>query len=143
MVKTKDRMYAELREVDNSGIWKKLTVKQKNKLFDKRDNFPFQIVRMPHYHSNIPFFTFYGTIFSEFLRIARCSSNVNDFVYRAHLLKRRMTSQGGAESMILKQIRKLQHRYPECLQKFGITLENLLNAVKTGVLVEDSVVGDS
>ena len=113
------------------------------KLFDKRDNFAFQIIRMPYYDSNIPFFTFYGTIFSEFLRIARSSSQVTDFINRAHILKTRMTSQGGVESMVLKQIRKLHDRYPECLQKFGKTLQDLLNAVKTGALVEDNVAGGS
>ena len=113
------------------------------KLFDKRDSFPFQIIRMPYYDSNIPFFTFYGTVFSEFLRIARCSSHVMDFIHRAHLLKTRMISQGGAESAVIKQIRKLNDRYPECLRKFGTPLNNLLNAVRCGVLVEDDVAGDS
>ena len=40
------------------------------KLFDKRDAFPFFIVRMPHLDSNIPSFIFYGTFLSETLRIA-------------------------------------------------------------------------
>ena len=37
------------------------------KLFDKRDKFPFHVVRMPHESSNIPLTIFYGSIFSEFL----------------------------------------------------------------------------
>ena len=37
------------------------------KLFDKRDKFPFFIVRMPFFWSNIPSSIFYGSIFSEFL----------------------------------------------------------------------------
>ena len=53
------------------------------KLFDKRDKFPFHIVRMPHASSNIPTTIFYGSIFSEFLRIARCSLLFQDFVPRA------------------------------------------------------------
>ena len=43
------------------------------KLFDKRDKFPFFTVCMPHFRSNIPSAVFYGSIFSEFLHIARCT----------------------------------------------------------------------
>ena len=43
------------------------------KLFDKRDDFPFTIVRMPDLSGNIPSYIFYGSIMSEFLRIARCT----------------------------------------------------------------------
>ena len=49
------------------------------KLFDKRDAFPFFIVRMPHLQSNIPSTIFYGSIFSEFLRIARCTLKLQHF----------------------------------------------------------------
>ena len=34
------------------------------KLFDKRDAFPFSIVRMPNIKSNIPAYIFYGTVLS-------------------------------------------------------------------------------
>ena len=40
------------------------------KFFDKRDKFPFFIVRMSHFSRNIPSTIFYGSIFSELLRIA-------------------------------------------------------------------------
>ena len=39
------------------------------KLFDKRDKSSFFIVTIPHFESNIPSTMFYGSIFSEFLRI--------------------------------------------------------------------------
>ena len=41
------------------------------KLYDKRDNFPFDIVRMPHMSSNIPKAIFYSALVGEFLRIGR------------------------------------------------------------------------
>ena len=55
----------------------------------------------------------------------------------------RMKSQGESENTVLKQVRKLNDRYLECLRKFGISLSDLLAAVKSGVLVEDSVAGES
>ena len=44
-------------------------------LFDKRDAFPFSIVRMPDKSSNIPSSIVYSAIGAESLRIARTSNN--------------------------------------------------------------------
>ena len=41
------------------------------RLFDKRDNFSFDIVGMPFYCSNVPSKTFYGSIGAEFLKHSR------------------------------------------------------------------------
>ena len=49
-------------------------------LFDKRDAFPFSIVRMPYKSSNIPSTIFYSSIGAETLRIARASNTPNSFV---------------------------------------------------------------
>ena len=43
--------------------------------FDKRDSFPFSIVRMPDKSSNVPSSTVYSAIGSESLRIARANNN--------------------------------------------------------------------
>ena len=40
------------------------------KVFDNRDKFSFFIVRIPYLPNNIPSLIFYGSIFSECLRIA-------------------------------------------------------------------------
>ena len=48
------------------------------KLFDKRDKFGLDIVRMPFYCSNIPSKMFYGSIAAEFLRISRATSEIED-----------------------------------------------------------------
>ena len=49
------------------------------KLFDKRNGFPFNIIRMPDKRGNIPSHVFYGSIMSEFLRIARATLLYHDF----------------------------------------------------------------
>ena len=46
------------------------------RLFDKQDNFGFDIVRMPFYCSNVPSKMLYGSIGAEFLRIPRASSKI-------------------------------------------------------------------
>ena len=90
-------------------------------LFDKRDEFPFSIVRMPDLSGNLPSFIFYGSIMSEFLRIARCTRLVADFLPRAQALCKRMISQGGYKNLILKQIRKAITRHPEPFKKFTLS----------------------
>ena len=62
---------------------------QKN-LFDKRDSFPFSIARIPHLESNIPQNTFYSAIDSEFLKIARLTLCIRDFIPKVKGLLERM-----------------------------------------------------
>ena len=66
------------------------------KLYDKRDAFPFHIVRMPDASSNIPDHVFYATIYSELLRIARASLHYLDFLVKAKALVQKMQKQGGS-----------------------------------------------
>ena len=102
------------------------------KLFDKRDSFNFFIVRMPHMDSNIPPFTLCGSNFSDFLRIARCSSSVSNFISTTHKFFVRMRNQGGSERQVLGLLGKIQSRYPDALAKFRLDIERLKTMVKTG-----------
>ena len=99
------------------------------KLFDKRDDFPFSIVRMPDLSGNIPMHVFYGSIMSEFLRIARCTLLLSDFVPRANALYKRMLCQGGCKNMVLKQIRKGMSRHPEPFDKFLAKPTEIINKI--------------
>ena len=96
------------------------------KLFDKRDEFPFSIVRMPDLSGNIPSFIFYGSIMSEFLRIARCTRQVENFIPRAKSLCDRMVGQGGSKSNVLKQVRKAILRHPVPFQKFSLPTSEVI-----------------
>lgn len=99
------------------------------KLYDKRDKFPFFIVRMPHLSSNIPQYVFYGATFSELLRIGRCSMRFDDFAIRASALMKRMLHQGGDEKILRRQISKALKRYPDVFQSFGKTLTEIQNSL--------------
>ena len=48
------------------------------KLFDKRDNFPFSMVHMPHASSNMPSSIFYASTGAEILRISRATTDRNN-----------------------------------------------------------------
>ena len=62
------------------------------KLFDKRDDFPFFIVRTPYIDSNIPKRIFYSALVGEFRRIAHSSLLYNDFNEKAMELLDRLKS---------------------------------------------------
>ena len=64
------------------------------KLFDKRDSFPFSIVRLPYASSNIPTNMFYSCISAEILRIGRISSNFPNFLASAKSVIDRAYKQG-------------------------------------------------
>ena len=101
------------------------------KLFDKREGFPFFIVRMPDLSGNIPSHVFYGSVMSEFLRIARCTLLYSDFLPSAISLFKRMLNQGGSQKSILKQMSKAVNRHPQPFTKFQKRPQEILNDICT------------
>ena len=97
------------------------------KLFDKRDNFPFFIVRMPDLSGNIPSHVFYGSVMSEFLRIARSTLLYADFLPLASNLLNRMINQGGSKVKILQQISKAISRHPLSFNKFSKRAKEIID----------------
>ena len=75
-------------------------------LFDKRDSFPFHIVRMPYKSSNLPSNIFYSSIGAETLRIARASNNAASFFSSVKPLISRMLKQGANASKLSNVLKK-------------------------------------
>ena len=96
-------------------------------LYDKRDAFPFHIVRMPDNNGNIPTNIFYGSILSEFLRTARSTLLFEEFFIRIKLLITRMINQGGDKKKILGQFNKAIRRHPEPFKKYSISPQDIIN----------------
>ena len=82
------------------------------KLFDKKDEFSFFIVRMPLLPSNIPSSIYYDSIFSEFLRISPFTLRVKDLVPTASQLYTKMELQGGNMVIILRTIKQSIPKVP-------------------------------
>ena len=99
------------------------------KLFDKRDDFPFFIVRMPHLDSNIPSFVFYGSFKSEILRIAKNTLKYEDFVNSAVSFVGRMKNQGGSMSRLKGSIMKVFLDHPKAFKSFEISQNRLLHDI--------------
>ena len=102
------------------------------KLFDKRNDFPFFIVRMPDLSGNIPSHVFYGSVMSEFLRISRCTLFYNDFLPSAISLFKRMINQGGSEKKLVRQIAKAISRHPLPFAKYNKRAEDIMKDISLG-----------
>ena len=96
------------------------------KLFDKRDAFPFFIVRMPHLDSNIPRNIFYSALMGEFLRVARSTLRLPDFIHKAKDLVQRMINQGGQKYHSTKSLGKIVNRHSDSFNQFNISTGDLL-----------------
>ena len=59
------------------------------KIYDKSDDFDFEIVNIPFLDGDVPRSTTYGVYISQLIRFARASSNVADFNNHNKLLTQR------------------------------------------------------
>ena len=64
------------------------------KIYDKRDDFDFEIVNFPFLDGDVPRSTSYGVYISQLIRFARASSYVADFNTRNKLLTQKLHKQG-------------------------------------------------
>ena len=95
-------------------------------IYDKRDDFDFEIVNFPFLDGDVPRFTFYGVYISQLIRFARASSHVADFITRNKLLTLKLLKQGYRYYTFCKTFSKFYARYYDLISKFQIGLKSLL-----------------
>ena len=98
---------------------------------------------MPDLSGNIPSHVFYGSVMSEFLRIARCTLLYTDFLKSATGLFNRMTNQGGSKAQLLRQISKAILRHPIPFAKFSKNAKEIMHDISLGEIVGDTSVAGS
>ena len=64
------------------------------KIYDKRDDFNFEIVNFPFLDGDVPRSTSYRVYISQLIRFARASSYITDFNTRNKLLTQKLLKQG-------------------------------------------------
>ena len=64
------------------------------KIYDKRDDFDFEVVNFPFLDGDVPRSTSYGVYISRLICFARASSSVTDFNTRSKLLTQRLLKDG-------------------------------------------------
>ena len=96
------------------------------KIYDKRDDFDFEIVNFPFLDGDIPRSTSYGVYISQLIRFAKASSYVTDFSIRNKLLTQKLLKQGYRYHKINKTFSKFYRRYYDLISKFQLGLKSLL-----------------
>ena len=99
------------------------------KLFDKQDNFGFDIVRMPFYCSNVPSKMFYGSIETEFLKISRATSKIEDISRTCKQLLGRLLKQNGQMRRITFFLIKIIQWHQEVFIKYNKSIEEVMQAI--------------
>ena len=94
------------------------------KLYDKRDNFNFNIVRMPNKSSNIPARMFYNSISAESLRILHVSSTALNFATAIKPLIQRMENQGAKKHKLKTTLAKSFKKHFDEYSKIAPTIES-------------------
>ena len=95
------------------------------KLYDKRDDFDFDIVSFPFLDGDVPRRTSYGVYISQ-IRFARASSNLSDFNYRNKALTAKRLRQGYRYFKFRKALPKFYRRHSALVEKYSVRLKTLL-----------------
>ena len=81
------------------------------KIYNKRDDFDFEIVNFPFLDGDVPRSTSYGVYISQLIRFARASSFVADFNSRNKLLTQKLLKQGYWYHTLRTTFSKFYRRY--------------------------------
>ena len=93
-----------------------------SKIYDKRDDFDFDIVNFQFLDGDVPRSTSYGVYISQLIRFARVSGHVADFNARNKSLTAKLLQQG-----YRKTFSKFYRRHYELVSKFNVGLKTLLH----------------
>ena len=98
-----------------------------SKIYDKRDDFDFDIVNFPFLDGNVPRSTSYGVYISQLIRFARVSSHVADFNACNKSLTAKLLQQGYRYHKLRNTFSKFYRRHYELVSKFNFGLKPLLH----------------
>ena len=85
-----------------------------SKIYDKRDDFNFEIVYFPFLDEDVPRSPSYGVYISQLIRFARVCSNVDDFNNRnLFLTAKLLKKQGYRYHKVRKSFSKFYNRHSE------------------------------
>ena len=96
------------------------------KIYDKRDDFDFEIVNFPFLDGDVPRSTSCGVYISQLIRFARASSYVADFNTRNKLLTQKLLKQGYRYHKHRKTFSKFYRQYFDLLPKCQVGLKSLM-----------------
>ena len=98
-----------------------------SKIYDKRDDFDFDIFNFPFLDGDVPRRPSYGVHISQLIRIARVCSHVDDFNTRKKCLTAKLPKQDYRYHKLRKAFSKFYRRHYELISKFNVGLKSLLH----------------
>ena len=96
----------------------------KTKVYDKRDDFDFDIVNFPFLDGDVPRSASYGVYISQLIRFARVSSHVDDFNTRNKVLTAKLLRQGYRYHKLRKAFSKFYRRHFDIVSKYNVGLKS-------------------
>ena len=96
------------------------------KIYDKRDDFNFDIVNFPFLDDDVPRCPSYGVYISQLIRFAGASPHVTDFNNRNKFLTAKLLKQGYRYHKLRKALSKSYRRYFELIEKCHVSLKKLM-----------------
>ena len=100
-----------------------------SKMYDKRDDFDFDIVNFPFLDGDVPRRASYGVYISQLIRFARVCNHVTDFNSRNKCLTTKLLQQGYRFHKLRKSFSKFYRRHYELISKYNVGLKTLLKFV--------------
>ena len=88
------------------------------KLYDKRRDFPFNVVTFPNLRSNIPNSQAYGSFTGELYRLCKSCSSFVDFKDEVGILINKLKNQNFNDNELKKRICNFIKSKPACFHKF-------------------------
>ena len=93
------------------------------KIYDKRDDFDFEIVNFPFLDDDVPRSTSYGVYISQLIRFARASSHVAEFNTVNKFVTQKLLKQGYRYHKLRKAFSKFYRQYYDYISKFQVGLK--------------------
>ena len=96
------------------------------KIYDKWDDFDFDIVNSPFLDGDVLRRTAYGAYISQLICFARASSSVSNFNCRIKALTAKLLRQGYRYHKLRKTFSKFYRRHSGLVEKYNVSLRKLL-----------------
>ena len=96
------------------------------KIYDKLDDFIFDIVNFPFLDGDVPQRPSYGVYISQLIRFDRASSHITDFNNRNKFLTAKLLTQDYWYHKLRKKFSKFSGRHFELIEKYHFSLKKLM-----------------
>ena len=99
------------------------------RLYDKRDDFNFPIVKSPFLSSNIPSAPAFGVYVSQLIHYARACSNYQDFMEHGKVLTTKLLIQGYQKTKLIATLKKFYGRRHDLVNPYNMAVSRIVSDV--------------